>query len=93
MASGMARKPKPSIPRREVTHVAGTWIFQVRLLALKNMLGLGLTPEEEAFLGPMPRVGVFGVGEVAQLLVLGGLPVDLHEALAKLGIRVRGSLP
>lgn len=59
MPSGMARKPKPSIPRREVAVDRDSWIGRARALALKNMLGLGLTPEEDAFLGPLPRVAVF----------------------------------
>ena len=92
MASGMARKPKPSIPRREVVVDRDSWIGRARVLALKNMLGLGLTPEEEAFLGPMPRVGVFTREEVVALLGDGErgiprmLPVDV--ALGRLGMPI-----
>lgn len=88
----MARKPKPSIPRREVAVDLDSWIGRARVLALKNMLGLGLTPEEEAELGPLPRVGVFTPGEVIALLGDGErgiprmLPVDV--ALGRLGMPI-----
>lgn len=88
----MARKPKPSIPRREVAVDRDSWIGRARLLALKNMLGLGLTPEEEAFLGPMPRVAVFTPEDVIALLGDGErgiprmLPVDV--ALGRLGMPI-----
>jgi len=97
MASGMARKPKPSIPRREVAVDRDSWIGRARVLALKNMLGLGLTLEEEAELGPMPRVGVFTREEVIALLGDGArgiprmLPVDV--ALGRLGMPIVRARP
>lgn len=97
MASGMARKPKPSIPRREVAVDRDSWLGRVRLLALKNMLGLRLTAEEEAFLGPMPRVAVFTPEEVIALLGDGAkgiprmLPVDV--ALGRLGMPIVRARP
>lgn len=97
MAKGMARKPKPAIPRREVAVDRDSWLGRVRLLALKNMLGLGLTAEEEAFLGPMPRVAVFTPAEVIDLLGDGAkgiprmLPVDV--ALGRLGMPIVRARP
>jgi hypothetical protein len=97
MAKGMARKPKPAIPRREVAVDRDSWLGRVRLLALKNMLGLGLTAEEEAFLGPMPRFAVFTPEEVIDLLGDGAkgiprmLPVD--EALGRLGMPIVRARP
>lgn len=90
----MARKPKPSIPRRQTRHEPGSWLGRWRLLALKNMLGIGLTPEE-AWLGPMPRVGVFTAWDVAQVMAdpeCSRWPLGLSEALAKLGLADDGSL-
>lgn len=93
----MARKPKPSIPRPDIKVDRDSWFGRARLLALKNMLGLGLTPDEEAFLGPLPRVAVFTPEEVIALLGDGErgiprmLPVDI--ALGKLGMPITRANP